>query len=100
VTTPRGKPSRRRTPQPPVRHFDPHQRPSEEDLRELRDPPGAELLPDLVKPPTWWITIASRDWVSEQHPEGGATIWELMGFGTDRSRDHERDPERDLEAEP
>jgi hypothetical protein len=81
---------------PPV----PPLRPSAEDLRELWD--HDDLRPDypdpnwLPGPPTSVIVVWASDWVKEHCPAAAANLTDALRAG----KDHDRDPEPDLEAEP
>ena len=93
----------RRTPnpRPAAEPFVPHQQPSQEDLLELRDPYGLELLPERpdgwpIRPPEYVIVVAASDWYKEHLPAAGASLRDPLQTGQDRRRD----PEPDLEAEP
>jgi hypothetical protein len=87
-------------PRPAAEPFVPHQQPSEEDLRELRDPYDLEFpeRPDgwPIRPPEYVIVIAASDWYKEHFPAAGPSLEDALRTGKDRHRD----PEPDLEAEP
>jgi hypothetical protein len=101
VTISRHDPREPRTPRPTARPSTPHWQPSREDLLELQDPYGLELLPERpdgwpVKPPAYVIVIAASDWYKEHFPANAANLQDALRTG----HDHHRDPEPDLEAEP
>jgi hypothetical protein len=99
VTTPRRKPAEHRTSRSAAPFVPPQ--PSEEDLRELREPyydlGGPEYpehwLPGLPRRPEYVVVIAQRP---DPWPDQPPSLTELLGTGPTRSRD----PEPDLEAEP
>jgi hypothetical protein len=42
------------------------------------------------------IVVAASDWYKEHFPAVGANLWDTLQTG----KDHQRQPEPDLEAEP
>ena len=52
--------------------------------------------PGSTRPPDYVIVVAASDWVTEHFPAAGASLWSALH----PNRDHHRDPEPDLEAEP
>ena len=48
------------------------------------------------RPPDYVIVLAASDWVKEHFPAAGTSLWDALPTG----KDHHRDPEPDLEAEP
>jgi hypothetical protein len=99
VTAPRRKPAEHGTPRSAA-PFIPHRQPSKEDILELRDPYGLELpeRPDgaPIRPPEYVIVVAASHWYKEHFPRAGANLSDALQTG----KDHERQPEPDLEAEP
>jgi hypothetical protein len=82
---------------PPV----PPLRPGAEDLRELREPCDLSVpdYPDpcwLPRRPDYVIVVWASDWVKEHFPAAAANLTDALRAG----KDHDRDPEPDLEAEP
>jgi hypothetical protein len=99
VTTPRRKPIEHSISRDAAR-FVPSQ-PSEEDLRELREPyydlggPDypEQWLPGLPRRPEYVVVIAQR---SDLRPDQPSSLAGVLGTGHTRSHD----PEPDWEAEP
>jgi hypothetical protein len=76
-------------------------RPSAEDLRELREPCDLSVpdYPDpcwLPRRPDYVIVVAASDWLKEHFPAAAVNLTDALRAG----KDHRRDPEPDLEAEP
>jgi hypothetical protein len=95
VTIRRKEPAEPRTPQPPATPRIPHPQPSNEDIRELREPhdlPAPEYpSPWLPRRPDHVIVVDQlRGWQPGQPP----SLAELLETGRTRQ------PEPDLEAEP
>jgi hypothetical protein len=101
VTTHRRKKAERATPRPAATPFTPQLKPSEEDLREPRDPPydmgGPEYpehwLPGLLRRPAYVLVI---DQLRSQRPDQPRSPNQILESLASRTRD----PEPDLEAEP
>jgi hypothetical protein len=99
VTTPRRKAAEHGAPRN-ARPYIPQPQPSKEDILELRDPYGLEL-PEYAdhwpsRPPEYVIVVCASDWVKEHFPRAGANLWDALQTG----KDHQHQPEPDLEAEP
>jgi hypothetical protein len=101
VTTHRRKKAERATPRPAATPFTPQLEPSEEDLRELRDPPydmGCPEYPEhwLPGPPRRPAYVIVIDQVRGQQPDQPRSLNQILESLATRTRN----PEPDLEAEP
>jgi len=56
----------------------------------------SQRTPGRRTPPDYVIVVAASDWAKEHVPAAGANRWDALHTG----KDHDRDPEPDLEAEP
>jgi hypothetical protein len=106
VTTHRRRKAQPATPQPTATPFTPRLELSEEDRRELWEPPAYietpeypdELLPGWSDRFNFVVTICASDWYKEHFPDARANLDDALRAGRDRHP--EPQPEPDLEAEP
>ena len=66
-----------------------------EGIKQPEDP-APQRPRNTYRPPEYVVVISASDWVKEHFPAAGANLWDALHTG----KDHHRDPEPDLEAEP
>ncbi len=73
-----------------------HHRPAKADggMEQPEDSDSRGAPRNTYRPPEYAVVISASDWVKEQFPAAGASLWDALRTGKDC------DPEPDLEAEP
>lgn len=72
-----------------------HHRTHEQQTGQHKDSEPSHQ-PGSRRPPNYVVVIRASDWVKDRFPAAGANLWDALQAG----KDHYRDPEPDLEAEP